>query len=54
MNLVKFAKNISELTNQNFIEAENHFEAQATVDAPVELSAQLKTVAVSLMKISNS
>jgi fumarate hydratase class II len=49
----KFAKNISELTNQNFIEAENHFEAQATVDAPVELSAQLKTVAVSLMKISN-
>ena len=49
----KFAKNISELTSQNFIEAENHFEAQATVDAPVELSAQLKTVAVSLMKISN-
>ena len=38
---------------KNFIEAENHFEAQATVDAPVELSAQLKTVAVSLMKISN-
>jgi fumarate hydratase class II len=49
----KFAKNISELTSQNFIEAENHFEAQATVDAPVEFSAQLKTVAVSLMKISN-
>lgn len=49
----KFASNVSSLTSENFIEAENHFEAQATVDAPVELSGQLKTIAVSLMKISN-
>ncbi|WP_428234970.1 class II fumarate hydratase [Gracilimonas sp.] len=49
----KFAAKISELTGENFTEAENHFEAQATVDAPVELSGQLKTIAVSLMKIGN-
>ena len=49
----KFAKTLSELTGLDFIEAENHFEAQATVDAPVELSGQLKTIAVSLMKIGN-
>ncbi len=48
-----FAERVSELTGEDFIEAENHFEAQATVDAPVELSGQLKTVAVSLMKIAN-
>ncbi len=49
----KIAANVSSLTGENFVEAENHFEAQATVDAPVELSGQLKTIAVSLMKISN-
>lgn len=49
----KFATKVSELTGIDFIEAENHFEAQATVDAPVELSGQLKTIAVSLMKIGN-
>ncbi|MFN1834437.1 class II fumarate hydratase [Balneola sp. MJW-20] len=49
----KFASTMSELTGENFKEAENHFEAQATVDAPVELSGQLKTIAVSLMKIGN-
>ncbi|MEQ8524633.1 class II fumarate hydratase [Gracilimonas sp.] len=49
----KFAAKISELTGETFTEAENHFEAQATVDAPVELSGQLKTIAVSLMKIGN-
>lgn len=48
-----FAERVSELTGQNFVEAENHFEAQATVDAPVELSGQLKTIAVSMMKIAN-
>lgn len=48
-----FAAKISELTGEKFIEAENHFEAQATVDAPVELSGQLKTIAVGLMKIGN-
>ncbi|MEP1151963.1 MAG: class II fumarate hydratase [Balneola sp.] len=48
-----FAAKISELTGIDFQEAENHFEAQATVDAPVELSGQLKTIAVGLMKIGN-
>ena len=48
-----FAERISDLTGESFIEAVNHFEAQATVDAPVELSAQLKTIAVSMMKMSN-
>ena len=49
----KFAKNVSKQTGISFIEAENHFEAQATVDAPVEMSAQIKTIAVGMMKIAN-
>jgi len=49
----RFAEVISKKTGESFIESKNHFEAQATVDAPVELSGQLKTVAVSLMKIGN-
>ena len=49
----KFAVEVSRLTGESFREAENHFEAQATVDAPVELGAQLKTLAVSLLKIVN-
>jgi fumarate hydratase class II len=49
----RFAAAMSEDTGLEFVEAENHFEAQATVDAPVELSGQLKTIAVSLMKIGN-
>lgn len=49
----RFAAAMSEDTGLAFVEAENHFEAQATVDAPVELSGQLKTIAVGLMKIGN-
>lgn len=49
----RFASAISEDTGLEFVEAKNHFEAQATVDAPVELSGQLKTLAVGLMKIGN-
>ncbi|MEX1010825.1 MAG: class II fumarate hydratase [Balneolaceae bacterium] len=49
----KFSARISDLTGISFREAENHFEAQSTVDAPVELSGQLKTVAVGLLKICN-
>lgn len=48
-----FAKEITEQTGIKFREASNHFESQATVDAPVELSGQLKTIAVGLMKIGN-
>lgn len=49
----KFAKEVAKFTGENFKEAINHFEAQSTVDAPVELSSQLKTISVSLMKIGN-
>ncbi|MEX2600333.1 MAG: class II fumarate hydratase [Balneolaceae bacterium] len=49
----RFAGEIASSTGHPFREAQNHFEAQATVDAPVELSGQLKTVAVSLLKIAN-
>jgi len=49
----RFANIISKATQLNFTEAKNHFEAQATVDAPLELSGQLKTLAAGLMKISN-
>jgi fumarate hydratase class II len=44
---------LSHETGFQFREAKNHFEAQSTVDAPVELSGQLKTIAVGLMKIGN-
>jgi fumarate hydratase class II len=44
---------ISEVAGFEFVEAENHFEAQACKDACVEASGQMKTIAVSLMKISN-
>ena len=36
-----------------FVETRNHFEAQAARDAAVETSGALKTLAVSLIKISN-
>ncbi|TVQ03561.1 MAG: class II fumarate hydratase [Balneolaceae bacterium] len=49
----RFAEEVASKTEVDFIEAENHFEAQATIDAPVELSGQLKTLAVSLLKIGN-
>ena len=49
----RFAAEISSMTGVPFTEAVDHFEAQATIDAPVELSGQLKTIAVSLMKIAN-
>jgi len=40
-------------TSLQFREASNHFEAQGAKDAVVEASGVLKTVAVSMMKISN-
>ena len=52
-----FSKNVcrklSDMAELRFVEAENHFEAQASKDAYVEGSGALKTVAVSLMKIAN-
>jgi fumarate hydratase class II len=44
---------LSQWTGLEFREAENRFEALAARDAAVEASAMLKTVAGSLMKISN-
>lgn len=50
---VEMAKALSKEIGVDLKEAENHFEAQSTVDAPVELSSQLKTIATGLMKIGN-
>ncbi len=47
------AEKLSDDTGLSFKEAANHFEVQATVDTLVELSGQLKTIAVGLMKIGN-
>ena len=47
------AQEISNITNLDFIEADNHFEAQATQDSIVHLSGSLKTLSVSLYKIAN-
>jgi fumarate hydratase class II len=47
------AQRLGEITGLPFREAENHFAAQATMDTAVEMSGQLKAVAVSLMKIAN-
>ncbi|MFP5310514.1 MAG: class II fumarate hydratase [Actinomycetes bacterium] len=44
---------IAERTGIPFREAEDHFEAQGSRDALVELSGALKVVAVSLIKIAN-
>jgi fumarate hydratase, class II len=50
------AKAIAALNAQlssKFVEASNHFEAQGARDAALELSGQLRTIATSLLKISN-
>ncbi|WP_455245965.1 class II fumarate hydratase [Petrachloros mirabilis] len=44
---------ISKETGCLFKEATNHFEAQSVQDSLVEASGQLRTIAVSLMKIAN-
>ncbi len=44
---------ISKETGCSFQEAVNHFEAQSTQDSLVEASGELRTIAVSLMKIAN-
>jgi fumarate hydratase class II len=44
---------IAQKTGIDFVEAANHFEAQAAKDGVVEASGQLKTIAVSLSKIAN-
>ena len=49
----KFAAALSKRTGVTFKPAPDYFEALSSQDAAVELSGQLKTVAVSLMKIAN-
>jgi len=49
----KVAENLKQATNVNFMPKENYFEGLSSQDAAVEMSGQLKTVAVSLMKIAN-
>lgn len=44
---------VSKETGCRFIEAANHFEAQSAQDSLVEASGELRTLAVSLMKIAN-
>ena len=44
---------ISKETSCSFKEATNHFEAQSAQDSLVEASGELRTIAVSLMKIAN-
>ena len=49
----KFASYVAEITDINFVTADNKFEALAAHDALVEVSGALNTIAVSLMKIAN-
>jgi len=44
---------LNNLTEERFVEARNHFEAQGGRDSLVELSGVLKTIAVGLTKICN-
>ncbi|WP_444924662.1 class II fumarate hydratase [Microbulbifer sp. DLAB2-AF] len=48
-----FAQKLSAHTSQQFRPAENFFEAISSQDTSVELSGQLKVLAVSMMKIAN-
>lgn len=54
---VDFAKTaiaaMSKASGLKFVEAQNHFEAQAAKDGLVEMSGQLKTIACSFSKIAN-
>jgi fumarate hydratase class II len=50
---VRVAQAISDLTGLDFVTAPNKFESLAAHDAQVELAGQLKTIAVSLMKVGN-
>jgi fumarate hydratase class II len=48
-----FAADLARLTGVDFTPSRNYFEAMSTQDTAVELSGQLKVIAVSLMKIAN-
>jgi fumarate hydratase, class II len=48
-----FARELAGLTGINFVPGRNYFEGLSSQDTAVELSGQLKVIAVSLMKIAN-
>jgi fumarate hydratase class II len=49
----RFCEELSSLTGLGFTPARNYFEALSCQDTAVEVSGQLKVIAVSLMKIAN-
>jgi fumarate hydratase class II len=49
----RFCEELADITGVAFVPAANYFEALSAQDTAVELSGQLKVVAVSLMKIAN-
>jgi fumarate hydratase, class II len=49
----RFCQELTVLTGVAFVPARNYFEAMSAQDTAVELSGQLKVIAVSLMKIAN-
>src|SRR5699024_5722008 len=49
----RLAKQISGLSGCGFVTSDNYFESLSCQDDLVELSGQLKTIAVALMKIAN-
>ena len=46
-------RTIAQKTGVDFVEAKNHFEAQAAKDGVVEASGLLKTIAISMTKMAN-
>jgi fumarate hydratase class II len=50
---LRIAAQLAQMTGLPFVTSPNYFESLSTQDAAVEISGQLNTVAVSLMKISN-
>jgi fumarate hydratase, class II len=49
----RFSEELATLTGLPFVPARNYFEAMSAQDTAVELSGQMKVIAVSLMKIAN-
>ena len=49
----RFCSQLARLTGLPFVVSPNYFESLASQDAAVELSGQLKTIAVGIMKIAN-
>jgi fumarate hydratase, class II len=49
----RVAQRLSQVTGLEFVEAADHFEAQAAKDAVVEASGQIRAIAIALTKIAN-